>query len=189
MIIIYAHPNKTGHNGYCLKKVIESLDSKNIKYKLIDLYALHYNPVLSQEELTLQGKKSSSQIKTFQKDISDSKQIIIIYPTWWQNVPAILKGFFDRVFSAGFAFKYKGHFPVGLLKGKKAVVITSTGGPAIFSKVIKCSRSLKVVTSDTLEFCGIKTKGYTIGSARKLTDSQKKKIDKIVNKGMKFVLD
>lgn len=188
-LIIYAHPDKEGHCGYYLKKVIETLKQKKVNYKLIDLYQIKYNPILKEVRLAQETKKLEEETKRFQKDIFESSNLIFIYPTWWQNVPAILKGFIDRVFTSGFAFKYHGNMPKGLLNGKTAVVLTSTGGPAWYSKLIKRSRSIKVVSKDTLEFCGIKTRGYIVGDARALTENQRIKIDKNVRKAMAYLLN
>jgi len=99
-------------------------------------------------------------------------------------MPAMLKGFIDRVFTSGFAFKYntKG-MPQGLLKGKKAIVILSTGAPKIASIFIG-DRFRKHIAKDILGFCGIETKVYQVDNARELTETQKKKIKNIVNEAI-----
>ena len=104
-----------------------------------------------------------------------------------KNGSKILKGFFDRVFSAGFAFKYKNGFPVGLLKGKRAAVFSATGGPKIINKLLFGNKSMKVIVNDTLKFCGIKARGFSVGSAIKFNDNQKIKILKEVNKLAKYL--
>jgi NAD(P)H dehydrogenase (quinone) len=100
-------------------------------------------------------------------------------------MPAMLKGFIDRVFTSGFAFKYddKG-LPKGLLKGKEAIVILSTGAPKIAS-IITGSRFKSHIQKDILQFCGIKTKVYQIDNARELNKGQKKKIKNTVKEAMR----
>jgi hypothetical protein len=56
-------------------------------------------------------------------------------------------------------------------------------------KLIFGNRSIKAVVNDTLRFCGLKAKGYMIGSATKLTSGQKRKINKKINKILNFILD
>lgn len=188
MLIIYAHPNKNGHAGLVLEEVKKLLKESGKSFEVLDLYDINYNPnLLPREHYTSGNKEISEENKVFQNKFQEYNKFVFIYPTWWNNMPAILKGFLDRVLTGGFAFKFKGKFPVKLLSGR-AVVFTTTGGPAIFSKLIKNNRSLKVLTKDTLEFCGIKTKGYLIGSANKLTESQKKKVVKTVSRGMQFLI-
>ena len=188
MLIIYAHPNKLGFSGYFLKSIQEKLEKEKIKYEILDLYAMSYDPVLKKEEhYTTGNHKISDQNKEIQEKIKEAKQLIFIYPIWWQNIPAILKGFLDRIFTPRFAFRYVNNFPKGLLKNKKAVIFTHTAGPRIFTKLIAGDRGLKVLGKDTLSFCGIKTKGFILSGARKLDEDKKNKINKIIKKGLKFL--
>ena len=183
-ILIYAHPRHDGHCAYLLSVIEKLLKERNESYELLDLYQMNYNPVLTAEEL--QGEISPEN-KIIQTKISDSQYLIFIYPTCWQNMPAILKGFVDRVFSRGFAFKYENSFPVGLLKGHKAVVFTSTGAPKFINLLLNRRRSLKVLVKDTLSFCGIKTRGFSIGSARKMAESKKLEIGLVAEAMLDFL--
>lgn len=65
--------------------------------------------------------------KIIQDKISRADEIVFIFPTWWVNVPAILKNFFDNIFTSGFAYRYnKGSmFPEKLLTGKTVRVFTT----------------------------------------------------------------
>jgi len=184
-LIVYAHP-KTG--GYCeaiLEEAKGVLTSKNVQFELIDLYALNYNPVLLDEEHHTHGNKAiSQQTSSFQEMIIKSELIIFIYPVWWGTMPAILKGFFDRTMVNGFGYEYKGKRPIGLLKGKKAIVLMTSGGPALFSKIMTCDRAKKLITKDILSFCGIKAKAYQLGSARHLDDKEKERVKKFVKKAI-----
>lgn len=186
-LIVYSHPNHKGHNGYILKQVESNLKHKEIDYKILDLYKMKYNPVLSDKELyTQKGCITTDETLKCQESIKEYDNLIFIYPTWWNSMPAILKGFIDRVFTGGFAFKYVKGLPRPLLKGK-AVVFTTTGAPTLLYKIFQRSVSLKLMTKDILGFCGIKTKGYSLGSATRLDDKQKLKIELMVRKGLKFL--
>jgi NAD(P)H dehydrogenase (quinone) len=176
-LIIYAHPGHTGHHGYFLDQLISVLDNKNITYEVLDLYTLNYDPILKAEELGSRATHKISEITLdYQEKVKNADKLIFIYPTWWQGMPAILKGFFDKVFASGFAFMYKGGLPVALLKGKKAAVFSATGGPKIINKFLLGERGMKVITKNILGFCGIKAKGFSVGSARELNDNHKKQI-------------
>ncbi len=187
-LIFYAHPNKKGFCGEFLRAVEEHMQKKGHVYEVIDLYAIGYDPIMKNEEhYTSGGYEIASENKIFQEKITQATSLIFIYPTWWQNMPAILKGFVDRVFTARYAFRYVNDLPVGLLKGRKAVVFTSSGGPRVYTRFFAGDRAVKVLAKDVLAFCGIKTKCFPIGGARKLTDVKKKNIEKLVQKGMKFL--
>ncbi|MBR9675961.1 flavodoxin family protein [Candidatus Woesearchaeota archaeon] len=180
MLIIYAHPNHKGNNGYVLKRVEASL--KRRKYEVLDLYKTKFDPVLRADELySMQNRVVTESNKKLQALIKKHKELIFIYPTWWDNMPAILKGFLDRVFTPGFAFKYTNKFPVGLLDKHKALVITTTGAPDLISKVLYKNPKLLL---KQLKFCAIKPMSFIVGNAQKLDDKQKNKIKKVVSKAL-----
>lgn len=189
-LIIYAHPGHAGHHGYLLDQVISILDNKNITYEVLDLYALNYDPILKVEELSSRAThKISEIILDYQEKVKNADKLIFIYPTWWQGMPAILKGFFDRVFASGFAFMYKNGLPVALLKGKKAAVFSATGGPKIINKFLLGERGMKVITKNILGFCGIKAKGFSVGSARELNDNHKKQIITVASSMVSYLYE
>lgn len=188
MLIIYAHPNKNGHCGYILKTMTEWLNGKNIKCQILDLYQMNFDPVLKPDEHYTSGDKNvTPENKKIQELIGNEQNFIFIYPTWWNNLPAILKGFIDRIFTPGFAFKYKNGRPLPLLSGN-AIVFTTTGAPWLYAKLFSKRRSTKVLTSDALKFCGIRSKVFILGNAGKLNDARKEKIKKIVNQGLKKLI-
>ncbi|MEI6691070.1 MAG: NAD(P)H-dependent oxidoreductase [bacterium] len=92
-----------------------------------------------------------------QKIISWCNHWVIIYPVWWGNVPAILKGFFDRILTPGFAFKYHKNDPMWdrLLAGKTGHVITTCDSPGIWLALQNRNSDLNAVVKATLNFCGI----------------------------------
>jgi len=190
LLIIYAHPGRDGCHAYFLDQILNKLKADNFSdYELLDLYALKYNPVLDNSELYSAGRKAvSPENIIFQEKIKAAERLLFIYPTWWQNMPAILKGFMDRVFVSGFAFVYESGLPVGLLKGKKAAAFTATGGPRLYTSLFKRDQSLRVLTKDILNFSGIKTKGFCVGSARKLTDATKANLKKMAVKVLDYIL-
>lgn len=189
ILIIFAHPNHDGHHGYFLKQCLKLIEEKGCEYELIDLYAIGYDPVLKPQELYSAGKKEvSEQNQDFQKKIKDANRLLFIYPTWWSNMPAILKGWLDRVFVSGFGFIYKSGIPIGQLKGKKAAVFTASGSPRIYSFFWTKERSLKILTHDILHFCGIKTKSFRFGSARQLNEQTQNGLKKIARRAISYLV-
>jgi len=190
VLIIYSHPSHDGHSAYFLDCIKNLLNTKsNISYEIFDLYAINYDPILKNDELYSANRKAVSlENLNIQEKIKDADRLIFIYPTWWQNMPAILKGFIDRVLVSGFAFIYKNGKPVGLLTNKKAAVFTTTGGPHFYSILFKKNRSLNILIKDVLLFVGIKARGYSIGSAGRLSDENKSKIKKISEKVIHYLV-
>lgn len=190
-LIIYAHPSRTGFHGCFLEKIEEKLKARpETAYEVLDLYALKYDPVLQDAELYSAGRRAvSPENLAFQTKVKEADRLLFVYPTWWQNMPAILKGFMDRVFTSGFAFVYKAGIPIGLLKNKKAAAFTATGGPRIYTRLFIRDQSLHVLTKDILSFVGIPTRGFGLGSAKKMGETDRKRIDDVASRVIKYLLD
>jgi len=127
-LIIYAHPNEGSLNHNILNHVIETLQSEHHEIRIRDLYQMNFDPVLSLADM--QGQRSGEVADDIQQEqdfISWADQVTFIYPIWWTGLPAIMKGYIDRVFSYGFAYRYDQGIQKGLLKGKKAVIINTHG--------------------------------------------------------------
>lgn len=128
-LIVFSHPNPESFNGAILKTVEDALKSQNHEVKVKNLYKDGWNPLLSVEDFQqLYSGKVPPDIAAEQADVTWADLLVFIYPIWWLERPAILKGWFDRVFSHGFAYVYTKEGTIeGLLKGKKAIVITTSG--------------------------------------------------------------
>ncbi len=125
--IVFAHPWHGSFNKAILDTITAEFDKENKPYGVIDLYKDNFNPVFTEEELSLysEGKSLSPLVMRYQQMIKSSDELIFIFPNWWNTMPAILKGLFDKVLLKGFAFNYEGGFNP-LLKISKAVVITTS---------------------------------------------------------------
>lgn len=194
VLIIYAHPHKEGHNGLILNNVVKELEEKKTAYELLDLYEMNFDPVMKKyEHLSQKNRHDCPDILKIQEKIDETNKMIFIFPVWWNNTPAILKGFFDRVFSTGYAYKYVKilpglYGPRPLLRNKKAALLMTTGSPKIIYWIFQGRRASKSVCKDTLVFCGIKSKIFHYDGAIKVNDRAQNKIPKIAKKAIEWVL-
>lgn len=127
--IIVANPSNDSFSKSIMEKISKSLKEKDKTYEIIDLYKDKFNPVMSSEEVELysKGQCNDELVKKYQSIMKSTDEIIYIFPIWWNSCPAILKGFFDKVFVKEFAFKEENKRPVGLLTNiKRAAVITTS---------------------------------------------------------------
>jgi len=128
-LIIYCHPNPKSFNHAILETYQEKLSSKDEEIVVRDLYALRFEPILGSEDFSkFFSGEISEDIKEEQKHIAWSEIITFIYPIWWFQMPAVLKGYIDRVFSKGFAYDFIEGGVEGLLKGKRVIIFNTTGG-------------------------------------------------------------
>lgn len=194
VLIIYAHPKTAGHCPIYLEEVESYLKGKSIPYELIDLYAINYDPVLHESELYSAGNREvSAQNKEFQEKITNSERLVFIYPVWWNSMPAILKGWFDRVFTPHFAFKFHklgpiAGVPLALLKGRKAVAFVTTGSSGLRTLLFLGNHFKTLLRTNLLGFFGIRTRVYHLGEALQVTDGNKARIRRLVSRGMGWVL-
>ncbi|CAG5002620.1 Glutathione-regulated potassium-efflux system ancillary protein KefF [Dyadobacter sp. CECT 9275] len=156
-LIIYAHPNIGSLNHHLMQTVIESLQTENHEIEVRDLYQFNFNPVLSQEDMNGQRLGTvADDVKVEQDYISWADHLTFIYPIWWTGMPAIMKGYIDRVFSYGFAYRYDQGIQKGLLTGKLTTIINTQGKSNAEYESIGMDKALSL-TSDKgiFSYCGL----------------------------------
>lgn len=126
--VVVANPSKDSFSKSIMKKVEYTLKKNEKPYEIIDLYQDNFNPVMSEEDVRLYstGESNDPLVKKYQNIIKETDRIVFIFPIWWNSCPAILKGFFDKVFLKEFAFTEKGEKTVGLLTNIKAGIVVTT---------------------------------------------------------------
>ena len=111
-----------------VERLSTALKNSGVHVNIRDLYRLDFQPVLSMKDFnTLNQNQLSPDILLEQDYIRISDILWVVFPVWWSSMPAILKGYIDRVFLSGFAYNMKGNKPVGLLAHKKVIILNSMG--------------------------------------------------------------
>nr|WP_314263589.1 NAD(P)H-dependent oxidoreductase [uncultured Moellerella sp.] len=128
--ILLSHP---WHGSFCkfiLDTITTKLTENKQDFQIIDLHKDNFNPVLSESELALysKGQFIDPLVGKYQQMLKNSAKVIFIYPIWWMGMPAMLKGFFDKVMLADFAWYYdeKALKLLPLLAIEKTLVITTS---------------------------------------------------------------
>lgn len=146
ILIIYAHPEPASFNGTLKDDAIRFLRSQGHTVEVSDLYAEHFDPVegpgqysqhvdmeqfLPLVEQRHAGEKGclSADIRREIGRLERANLVIFQFPIWWHAQPAILKGWFDRVFVNGLLYNSTRRYDRGHFVGKKAIVSTTTGAP------------------------------------------------------------
>ena len=154
--IIYAHPNKESFNHAILTKMVDAL--RDQPYTVLDLYEDKFNPVHSKEELQYfsEGKAVDPLVKSYQEQLKKTTHLVLIFPIWWYNLPAILKGFFDKVMLNQFSHINTPTGVKGLLTNiEKVTVITTSKSPTWYLKYFGGNAIKKVLIKSTLKTIGI----------------------------------
>ena len=122
-----------------------------------DLYKMNFDPVLTSSDFE-QLKKNTlpEDIKHEQEFIRISDYLWFIFPVWWTNMPAILKGYIDRIFLSGFAYHMAGDHVQGRLKGKQAIILNSMGeSREHYAELGMFDAIEKTIDLGILGFCGV----------------------------------
>lgn len=122
----------------------------------IALDALRFDPLLRQGYRHVQALEAD--LAEAQALIHWARHLAFVFPVWWGGVPALLKGFLDRVLLPGFAFRYEQgmRFPVQLLKGRSADLVATMDTPPWYYHWVQRAPGLHQMRRTTLAFCGIR---------------------------------
>jgi len=156
-LVITAHPSTKSFNRAVVEAYASALKERAHHVECRDLYAVNFNPVLSARDLAAVSRgKASRDIRAEQAAIRRADVVTLISPLWWSGFPAMLKGYIDRVFCAGFAYVIKGNQYQPGLSGKKGVIITTSGATTQELKSQGTLRALRTIHDEGLMgFCGI----------------------------------
>jgi NAD(P)H dehydrogenase (quinone) len=109
VFIVYCHPSVDSFTYYVKEEFIKGLLDSGNKYVISDLYKMKFNSEISEEEYIREANYNcnlpvSSDVKREQEKINESNAITFIYPVFWTEAPSKLVGWFDRVWTYGFAY-------------------------------------------------------------------------------------
>ncbi len=167
ILIITGHPDKESFNFGIAEAYKKGAISSGADVKEIVVCDLNFNPNLQfgyRKRTDLEPDLVDAQNK-----IKWAEHLVWIYPVWWGSVPAILKGFIDRVFLPGFAFQKKENsvWWDKLLKNKSARIISTLDQPAWYYWLVYKQPSNNAMKKLTLQFSGVNPVNVTtIGPIR-----------------------
>jgi len=173
VLIVFCHPRATSLNHGLKAAFIIGLQKYDTNVRVQDLYSEQFNPLL----YNIHENDKDNIVARMQANITWADWLVFIYPLWWGGLPAMLKGYFDRVFTENFSFKYnQAGIPEGLLEGKSAYMIVTCDTPPAVLRLSRRTGGLKSVIRGVLNLCGMKVARFKlIGSVLTSTDEKRKK--------------
>ena len=129
IFIVYCHPSQDSFTKNMCDAFIKGIIDSGNEYIMSDLYKMNFNPVITEQEYIRDANyrnfpEVASDVLEEQEKINSADAIAFIYPVFWTEAPAMLVGWFDRVWSYGFAY---GNKTMKLLD--KAIILCSAGNP------------------------------------------------------------
>lgn len=145
VLIVHAHPEPQSFTAALRDQAVATLQGQGHQVQVSDLYAMHWNPLASAADFTQRdnpdylvyaleqrlGVKSQTLADDIQQELDKllwADLLILNFPMYWFSVPAILKGWIDRVLVSGVCYGGKRFYDQGGLAGKRALVTVTLGG-------------------------------------------------------------
>jgi NAD(P)H dehydrogenase (quinone) len=146
VLLVHAHEEPKSFNGALRDLAVRVLKETGHEVEVSDLYAMKFNPVGGRHDFTELAngvyfkygveQTKATQAKTFAADVAVEQEklfradfLLLQFPLWWFGLPAILKGWVDRVFAAGLTYGGGRFYSNGVFRGKRAMLSLTTGGP------------------------------------------------------------
>lgn len=172
ILVILGHPSHDSFCGALTERYVQAAKDAGHQVRELRLGSLDFDPILREGYRQVQPLEAD--LLQAQADITWAEHLTFVYPIWWGAIPALLKGFFDRVFLPGFAFKYRPGkaFPEQLLRGRSADLLVTMDTPAWYYRWVYRMPGLHQMRKTTLAFCGIQprrtlTFGPILGSTER----------------------
>lgn len=134
ILVVTAHPLKNSLSELFSETITSRLNHMGHDVQLEDLYQNRFDPVLSIDERRsyYEERYDSSRVSPEAKKLLNANALVLVFPTWWFGFPAILKGWFDRVWAPTVAYDHANDYgPITpkLSNLKKTFVVTTLGAP------------------------------------------------------------
>ena len=190
-LIVTTHPLKDSLCQLLSKHVIKQLEEKGYELSIEDLYSQDFEPALTVEE-----RKSyygdvyvQTEVSRQIERLKEAEALILLFPTWWFGFPAILKGWFDRVWAPSVAYNHAGD--LGAIKPlldnlENVLVVTTLGSPWWVDRLIMWQPVKRVVKIALLGTCAknSKLKFLSLYNSEKLSKQQISAFKRKINKAL-----
>lgn len=149
VLIIYCHPGTKSYTSQALEYLKRELIAEGHLFEISDLYAMNFQSDMNEQEYEREGFSRielpiPNDVQSEHQKIEWADCIIFLYPVWWSDCPAKLKGWFDRVYSVGYAYKQTGDLPK-MKKIKYGVALCTAGYTNDFLEETGIARSMQLI--------------------------------------------
>ena len=174
ILVILGHPSNHSFCAAVAGAYLDTARAAGHEVRELRLGQLDFDPILREGYRQVQPLEAD--LLAAQEAISWAQHLVFAYPIWWGGAPALLKGFVDRVFLPGYAFKYRPGkaFPAQLLTGRTAQLLVTMDTPPWYFRWVYRMPGIHQLRKTTLEFCGFKpVRVTTFGPILHSTDAQR----------------
>jgi putative NADPH-quinone reductase len=158
VLVIYCHPVEQSFAAAAHRAVLQALAQAGHQVTDVDLYAEHFDPVMSRQERLdyLNTERNERLVQRYDDQLVATEALVLVYPAWWYGMPAMLKGYFDRVWLPGVAFDVTpdGTVKTDRLKAlRRILVVTTYGGSWWMVRVALGDPARKIISRAVRALC------------------------------------
>ncbi|HUZ75143.1 MAG TPA: NAD(P)H-dependent oxidoreductase [Stellaceae bacterium] len=156
-LLIVCHPKRRSFTQTIARTYAKALEALGQEVVVRDLYRAGFDPLLGEGELIgAERRFVPAAVRREQRRLLDAAAVAFFYPLWWAYMPAMVKGYIDRVMAAGVAYDLRAEEMVPRLTGKKALIFTSSGADMGYLRRSKQWNAMRTLEKDhILSLCGI----------------------------------
>jgi NAD(P)H dehydrogenase (quinone) len=157
ILVVFSHPMRNSFTGNVLDSFVSGLQESGHQVEIADLYREGFQPIMQEADYAqFYDQAMPKDVLREQARFERCDAFALVFPIWWWSFPAMLKGWIERVFSAGWAFKLTDDPEGSMLESRKALILCCAGGSsAMFEKYGTDDALEKMITTGVMEYCGV----------------------------------
>jgi len=174
IFILFGHTDQETLSGALADRYEDNAHTAGHTVRRQNIGDMHFDPILRNGYKNIQALEPD--LETFRSNVAWAEHIVIVYPTWWSSMPALLKGLFDRAWLPHSAFTFADHGLTWtkLLKGRSARIITCSNTNPWLLRFMYGSPTV-VLEFAILRFAGIKVRSTSFGPSERASERTKER--------------
>jgi putative NADPH-quinone reductase len=176
-LVILAHPYTKSYCYALFERVAWTLEQAGHTVDRLHLDSEAFDPVMRGEDLAgyAKGQSADPAVTVYQARLDAAQQLVFIFPIWWEVMPALLKGFLDKVFTKGWAYEPARLGVKGYLNHiQRAVIVTTMNTPKWAYRLLYGDAVQRALVRGTLRKCGVrKVEWVALSPVSHVTDAKR----------------
>jgi len=178
ILLLLGHPSKNSFNKALLDAYQKGAESSGAVCKTLYIGDLQFDGNLAEGYKTGKAEQMEADLVASQKLLLWAHHVVFVFPNWWGAMPALTKGFVDRIFLPGFAFKHRSGqaFPDKLLSGKSIRILVTMDTPRFWFYLVHRASLYLILKKVVFGYVGFDPIRFsTFGFMRKSTEGQRRR--------------
>jgi putative NADPH-quinone reductase len=159
VLVIYCHPDKASFAAALHQAVIDGLTASGHVVTDLDLYGSGFDPIFAMPDRAIYFDREAyfKSHEPYARQLADAEGLVLVYPSWWYGMPAMLKGYFDRVWAPGIAYDVGPGGKIDtsrLSRLRRIAVVTTFGSPWWLVRVYMGDPTRRLISRGVRKLCG-----------------------------------